>query len=77
MATITSMGIKLIRISPTNPYLLEISVNAGISWTVRFPGSKEVGEFQDLVRRGETIFALTSTGKFRSVDSGAYWMNMS
>lgn len=77
MATITSMGIKLIRISPTNPYVLEISDNAGISWTVRFPGSNEVGKFQDLLRRGETLFALTSTGKFRSVDSGAYWMNIS
>lgn len=77
MATVTSMGIKLIRISPANPYLLEISDNAGISWTVRFPGSKEVGEFHDLTRRGEIIFALTSTGKFRSVDSGMYWMNIS
>lgn len=77
MPKITSMGIKLIRISPKNPFIIEISDNAGISWAVRFSGSNEVGEFQDLVRRGETIFALTSTGKFRSVDAGAYWMNIS
>lgn len=77
MATITSIGLKLIRISPTNPYFLEISNNAGISWGMRFSGSNEVGEFYDLSRRGETLFALTSTGKFRSVDAGAYWMNIS
>lgn len=71
------MGIKLIRISPANFYLLEISDNAGISWTVRYSGSNEVGEFYDLKRRGETIFALTSTGTFRSVDAGAYWMKTS
>lgn len=71
------MGIKLIRISPANSYLLEISDNAGISWTVRYSSSKEVGEFYDLKRRGETIFALTSTGTFRSVDAGAYWMKTS
>lgn len=71
------MGIKLIRICPKNPFIIEISDNAGISWAVRFSGSNQVGEFQDLLRRGETIFALTSTGTFRSVDSGAYWMKIS
>lgn len=77
MTTITSMGIKLIRISRTNPIIIEISDNAGISWTVRYSGSQEVGEFYALTRRGEIIFALTSTGMFRSVDAGAYWMKTS
>ncbi|AZB32093.1 hypothetical protein [Chryseobacterium balustinum] len=77
MATITSMGIKLIRIPRTNPSIIEISDDAGISWTGRYSGSKEVGEFYALTRRGETIFALTSTGTFRSLDAGAYWMKTS
>ncbi|MBV6878794.1 hypothetical protein NG800_008130 [Epilithonimonas ginsengisoli] len=77
MTTITSMGIKLIRISRTNPIIIEISDNAGISWNVRYSGSQEVGEFYALTRRGEIIFALTSTGTFRSVDAGAYWMKTS
>lgn len=76
MAQIISMGIKLIRISKSNPFLLEISDNAGISWQIRFNGSNEVGEFWDIFRRGEMIYATTSKGSFRSVDSGADWMQI-
>lgn len=76
MPQIISMGIKLIRISKINPSVIIISDNAGISWQIRFPGSNEVGEFLDIFRRGETIFATTSKGRFRSVDSGAYWMQI-
>lgn len=76
MPQIISMGIKLIKISKINPSVIIISDNAGISWQIRFPGSNEVGEFLDIVRRGETIFATTSKGRFRSVDSGAYWMQV-
>lgn len=76
MPQIISMGIKLIRISKINPSVIIISDNAGISWQTRFPGSNEVGEFLDIFRRGETIFATTSKGRFRSVDSGAYWMQI-
>ncbi|QIG90654.1 hypothetical protein G6R40_13815 [Chryseobacterium sp. POL2] len=76
MAQIISMGIKLIRISKSNPFLLEISDNAGISWQIRFNGSTGVGEFWDIFRRGETIYATTSKGRFRSVDSGSYWMQI-
>ena len=76
MAQIISMGIKLIHISKSNPFLLEISDNAGISWQIRFNGSTEVGEFWDIFRRGETIYATTSKGRFRSVDSGADWMQI-
>ena len=76
MAQIISMGIKLIRISKSNPFLLEISDSAGISWQIRFNGSTEVGEFWDIFRRGETIYATTSKGRFRSVDSGPYWMQI-
>lgn len=76
MPQIVSIGIKLIRISKINPSIIIISDNAGISWQIRFPGSNEVGEFLDIFRRGETIFATTSEGRFRSVDSGAYWMQI-
>lgn len=76
MPQIISMGIKLIRISKINPSVIIISDNAGISWQIRFPGSNEVGEFLDIFRKGETIFATTSKGRFRSVDSGAYWMQI-
>ncbi len=76
MPQIVSMGIRLIRISKMNPSLIIISDNAGISWQIRFPGSDEVGEFLDIFRRGETILATTTKGRFRSVDSGAYWMQI-
>jgi len=76
MPQIVSMGMRLIRISKMNPSLIIISDNAGITWQIRFPGLEEVGEFLDVFRRGETIFATTSKGRFRSVDSGAYWMQI-
>lgn len=76
MPTIINMGLRLIRISKLNPQSLEMSDNAGISWHLRFAGTEEVGEFLEIFRRGETIFATTTTGRFRSVDSGSYWMKI-
>lgn len=76
MPTIINMGLRLIRISKLNPQSLEMSDNAEISWHLRFSGTEEVGEFLEIFRRGETIFATTTTGRFRSVDSGSYWMKI-
>jgi len=45
MPLIVSIGLRLIQISKSTPFILEISDNAGISWEIRFPGSNEVGEF--------------------------------
>ena len=76
MPLIVSIGLRLIQISKSTPFILEISYNAGISWETRFPGSNEVGEFIDIFRRGETICATTSKGRFRSVDAGQNWMQI-
>ena len=76
MPLIVSIGLRLIQISKSTPSILEISDNAGISWEIRFPGSNEVGEFIDIFRRGETIFATTTKGRFRSVDAGQNWMQI-
>ena len=76
MPLIVSIGLRLIQISKRTPFILEISDNAGISWEIRFPGSNEVGEFIDIFRRGETIFATTTKGRFRSVDAGQNWMQI-
>ena len=76
MPLIVSIGLRLIHISKRTPFILEISYNAGISWEIRFPGSNEVGEFIDIFRRGETIFATTTKGRFRSVDAGQNWMQI-
>lgn len=76
MPLIVSIGLRLIQISKSTPFIIEISVNAGISWEIRFPGSNEVGEFIDIFRRGETIFATTTKGRFRSVDAGQSWMQI-
>ena len=76
MPLIVSIGLRLIQISKSIPFILEISDNAGISWEIRFPGSNEVGEFIDIFRRGETIFATTTKGRFRSVDAGQNWMQI-
>ena len=76
MPLIVSINLRLIQISKSTPFILEISDNAGISWEIRFPGSNEVGEFIDIFRRGETIFATTTKGRFRSVDAGQSWMQI-
>ena len=73
MSQIVYIGIKLIKIPPENPYELLISDNAGISWKVTFCGSEVLGEFFELVNKGLTIFAKTSTGKFRSITEGRTW----
>lgn len=76
MPLIVSIGLRLIQISKSTRFILEISDNAGISWEIRFPGSNEIGEFIDIFRRGETIFATTTKGRFRSVDAGQNWMQI-
>ena len=76
MPLIVSIDLRLIQISKSTPFILEISDNAGISWEIRFPGSNDVGEFIDIFRRGETIFATTTKGRFRSVDAGQNWMQI-
>lgn len=76
MPTIVSLGLCLIRISNRNPAILEFSDNAGINWHTRFAGSLETGNFLDIFRRGETVFATTTTGRFRSVDGAASWMKV-
>lgn len=76
MPEIISIGIRLLRICRQMPHIIEYSDNAGISWQTRFPGSAETGEFISLQRLGSTVFATTSTGRFRSVDGCAYWMRI-
>ncbi|KIA89583.1 hypothetical protein [Kaistella jeonii] len=73
MSQIIYIGIKLIKISSENPYQLLVSNNAGISWSVVFEGSAELGSFFELGNKGATVFAKTSIGKFRSVTEGRDW----
>lgn len=73
MSQIIYIGIKLIKISPENPFQLLISDNAGISWKITFYGSKVLGEFFELGKRDLTVFAKTSRGRFRSVSEGREW----
>ena len=71
MAEIIYIGIKLIRISKEDTSKLEISDNAGISWRVVKNGY--IGEFLDLAKNQQTLFAETSLGRFRSVTFGETW----
>ena len=73
MSQIIFIGIKLIKISSENPYQLLISDNAGISWEVIYYGSEVLGEFFELGKRGLTVFAKTSKGRFRSISEGREW----
>ena len=73
MSQIIYIGIKLIKISPENPFQLLISDNAGISWKVIFNGSEDIGEFFVLGKRDFTVFAKTSKGRFRSISEGREW----
>ena len=70
MSQIIYIGIKLIKISPENPFQLLISDNAGISWEVTFYGSEVLGKFFEPGKRNLTIFANISTGKFKSDSEG-------
>lgn len=73
MSEVIYIGIKLIKIPADNPFQLLISDNAGISWNIIFDGSDLLGEFFELGNKGFTVFATTSTGKFRSVTEGRTW----
>lgn len=75
-STIVIIGIKLLQICSNNPYQLEISENAGISWLQKFGGSPEVGAFYGLCVKGKIILAKTSQGKFRSSDEGITWFRI-
>lgn len=73
MSQIIYIGIKLIKISPENPYQLLISDNAGISWKITYYGSKVLGKFFELGKRDLTVFAKTSKGRFWSISEGREW----
>ena len=76
-STIVIVGIQLLQICSKNPYRLEISDNAGISWQQKFSGSTIVGQFYTLAVKGRMVFAQTSEGKFRSHDEGLSWIKIS
>jgi hypothetical protein len=76
MSQIVYIGIKLIKISPENPFQLLISANAGISWNVAFHGSEILGEFIELGKRDLTVYAKTSKGRFRSTNEGRDWQEI-
>lgn len=71
MAEIINIGIKLIRISKENSSKLEISDNVGISWS--FVESGYIGDFIELAKNNQTVFAETSLGRFQSVTFGKTW----
>ena len=73
MSQVIYIGIKLIKIQPENRSQLLISDNAGISWKINFGGSSELGEFIELGNIKNTVFAKTSTGKFRSETKCRTW----
>ena len=76
MSQIIYIGIKLIKISSENSFQLLISDNAGISWKITFYGSEVLGEFFELGKRDLTVFAKTSTGRFRSTNEGRDWQEI-
>lgn len=71
MSEIIYIGIKLIRISKEDSSKLEISDNAGISWSIVESGY--IGEFLELAKNQQTLFAETSFGRFQSVTFGKTW----
>lgn len=71
MSEIIYIGIKLIRISKEDSSKLEISDNAGISWSVI--ESSYIGNFTELAKNQHTLFAETSLGRFQSVTFGKTW----
>lgn len=71
MSTIIIIGIKLVRISKEDPSRIEISDNAGISWSVVDGGY--IGEFLELAKNKQTLFAETSLGRFQSITFGKTW----
>lgn len=74
MSVMIDRGNELLRISQKDSKKLECSRNGGISWIVRYSGSSSVGEFSDLMDRGEEILATTSKGVFYSKNGGISWI---
>jgi hypothetical protein len=57
MSVLLNRGKELIRINPSNPQRLEVSINSGRVWSLRFYGLSTVGTFIDLVDNGKEILA--------------------
>lgn len=73
MSVLLNRGKELIRINPSNPQRLEVSINSGRVWSMRFYGLPNVGTFIDLVDNGKEILATTSKGLFFSINEGRGW----
>ena len=73
MSTIIKCGRELIRISPNNSKNLEYSTNKGRSWSTRYDGVSNVGEFRDLCHIGKEILGVTNKGIVCSSSTGKEW----
>jgi hypothetical protein len=65
MSVLLNRGKELIRINPSNPQRLEVSINSGRVWSLRFYGLSTVGAFIDLVDNGKEILAPTKDCSFQ------------
>jgi hypothetical protein len=74
MGQMINRGKELIRISPNNNAKLEYSTNDGRSWIMRFSGSSNCGDFEDLTDNGKEILGSTSKGLFYSPNDGRSWI---
>jgi len=77
MANMINRGKEFIRINPKDSKRLEYSINDGRSWSSRFGGGSNVGEFESLTENGNEILATTSKGLFYSKNDGRSWSKRS
>ena len=68
---------EMLRISPKDSRILESSRDDGRTWSRRFGGLTNVGEFSELTDAGKEILAQTSRGLFYSKNDGITWTKRS
>lgn len=68
---------EMLRISPKDSRILESSRDDGRTWSRRFGGLTNVGEFSELTDAGKEILAQTSRGLFYSKNDGRTWTKRS
>ena len=73
MGSMINFGKELLRISPKDAQKLEYSTNNGSTWSTRYSGSSNTGNFSDLTDNGKEILGTTSKGLYYSTNKGSTW----
>lgn len=69
---ITTEPGRLLRISPKDPHILQVSTNGGRTWSS--PMGRYCYAFEELIDEGREILAITDRGLYYSTNGGRTWV---